>query len=104
MKKQIDKTINKVQSMSHIQRALIGVCGTDDGRDVLRHLLDICGFQKPSVVASSATGEVVLNNVVYNEARRNVYLEIRRLIPERHLKIIEHTPIKQKGADDDSTL
>ncbi len=65
------------------------VCGQAEGILVFRHIMRQCGYQKPSVVANPNSGEINTNSTVYNEARRNLYLSLRKLIPQKYLKQIE---------------
>lgn len=74
---------------ARIRNAFIKVSNTEAGRDVFRFLMEECGFHKPSVHANPQTGEIFTDNTVYNEARRNVYLTTRKLIPAKSLVKIE---------------
>ena len=65
------------------------VAATPEGKKVFKQLMEICGFKKPSVVLDPSTGEVNSQSTVYNEARRNLYLQIRALIRPEYLNEIE---------------
>lgn len=74
---------------ARVRNAFIKVSNTEAGRDVFRFLMAECGFLKPSVNANAQTGEIFTDNTVYNEARRNLYLKVRGLIPAQSLVKIE---------------
>ncbi len=76
------------------------VAKTEAGRVVLRYFLAQCGFHRPSVVVDS-NGDVLTNSTVYNEARRNVWLDARQLMTVKDLIKIEFNPEKE---DDDEEL
>ncbi len=65
------------------------ICAKAEGRNVLRYIMNQCGYQKPSVVVDPTTGEINDRSTLYNEARRNLYLDLRKFIPTRLLKKIE---------------
>ncbi len=65
------------------------VAATEEGRDVFRYLAEILGFHKPSVIMNPKTGEVNRDTTVYLEARRSVYLDVRKYISDSNLKTIE---------------
>ena len=79
-----------------VQNVFAEVCAKDTGIIIIRHLMDLCGYQKVSVVGNPATGDIQDRGTLYNEARRNLYLEIRRLIPLRYLRQIEHKAANKK--------
>lgn len=68
-----------------IQRA----CSTPDGKILLHYLMTECGYQKNSVQGSTATGEFLETNTMYNEGRRDLYLNLRNLIPPETLAAVE---------------
>ena len=62
---------------------------TEPGKALLRYLHDICGFSASDRVISPGTGEVNLVATALNSERRNVYLQIRALVPAEILRDIE---------------
>lgn len=66
------------------------VAKTPAGAKLLRLLHDICGFNQADRVMDS-TGKTDLVATALNSERRNVYLNIRGLIPSDALKNIEGT-------------
>lgn len=65
-----------------LRQVINTVLKTAAGRDLFRHLHEICGFAKSSITVMSS-GEVATEATVYNEARRGIYLNVRnRAAPE----------------------
>lgn len=93
------KEKEQTQKDAKLRADLNQVFATGAGMNVLRWLMDECGFLKPSVVYNKETFEVQDKATVYNEARRNLYLRIRR-----YLSPSITTPVENKGlAVDDET-
>ncbi len=65
------------------------VAATEEGLDVFRYLMDFCNFLKPNITINPQTGEVVRSTSDILEARRGVYLEIRKYLSDKNLKKIE---------------
>ena len=61
---------------------------------VLRHIAKLSGFFKSSVVISAATNDVALGSTAYNEGRRSLYLDLRRMLTDDARRLIE-----SKGED-----
>jgi len=87
MSKQKIKIIKDVRKELREDFAAVGA--TVEGRNVLRYIMDECGYQRVSIVGNTANGDIHDRGTLYNEARRNLYLDIRKLIPVRQLKQIE---------------
>lgn len=64
-----------------------------EGKRTLRFLMELCGYQKPSVVINNENSDVATMSTVYNEARRNLYLEVRDYIKPSILKDVELEPL-----------
>lgn len=56
---------------------------------MLRHLKNICGQAHSSIVVNSQTGEVNQTSTLVNEARRSVYLDIRKLLTDEVISLVE---------------
>ena len=65
------------------------VAATEEGLDVFRLLMDFCNYQKPNITINPNTGEINDKTTAFLEARRGVYLEIRKYISAKNLKKIE---------------
>lgn len=73
--------------------------GTDSGKRVLLWLMDQCGFVDNHIPVDQQTGAVIKENIVYNEARRALYLDIRKLLASRPdiLSEVEIYQLKTQG-------
>ena len=58
--------------------AIKRACSTADGKILLHYLMTECGYQMNSVQGSSSSGELLENNTLYNEARRDLSLSLRK--------------------------
>jgi len=63
---------------------------TPSGMRTLRWMMNLCGYQRSSVVVDPTSGEVQINSTVYNEARRVLYLNIRQPIKQSTLRLVEN--------------
>lgn len=64
---------------------------------VLRHLAKICGFYIPSRILSPSN-EINPYATIYNDGRRSVYLDIRRMLTDEQRRLTES---KQEEANVD---
>lgn len=71
-------------------RCMNTVFATEEGLVVLRHLVDICGYDKADPVASVQTGEILDRATFYNVVRRGLYTELRRFIKADILRRAEY--------------
>lgn len=65
------------------------VFSTPEGTQALRYISNLCGWQDSVVGGNPDLGMDVMQGTLHNAARRNVYLELRRLIPARILRDVE---------------
>ena len=63
-----------------ISAAIQRACSTADGKILLHYLMVECGYQKNSVQGSKSSGEFLEQNTMYNEGRRDLYLNLRNLL------------------------
>ena len=71
------------------------IAKTPSGIMFFRYLMDeVCGFHKSSIVTDYSRNEINPMAVVYNEAMRSVWLEVRKLIPPDRLAMIENPRLK----------
>ena len=96
IKTKAEKTTAKVQQAKKEKdekeklRAMFdAVAATEDGRDLFKYLMNSLGHNKNTITMNPTTGEVNTETTNYLTARKEVYLEIRRNISDRHLKKIE---------------
>ena len=62
---------------------------TPAGRRALRYLMDQCGYQKSNVFGDPVTKELLTQSMLFNEARRDIYLGLREYIPTEVLIAVE---------------
>ncbi len=87
-----DENKKKVRAsqVKQMKKVVAVASSNAEGIILLRHIMDLCGFTKFSVTMNPQTQEVNDKATLYNEARRNVWLEIRNLIPVTARKKIEY--------------
>jgi hypothetical protein len=80
------------------QHALKKMAASPAGRDWFRWLMGYCGYKHTSLTMTEE-GVLLMDAIIHNEARRGLWLDIRRFIPAEFLNEIEMEEIK----DVDST-
>lgn len=63
---------------------------TPEGRNTLRAIMEICGYQKYDAVGDPGSGEIFMTSTMYNSARRSVYLRLREHVDTTTLIAVEH--------------
>jgi hypothetical protein len=71
-----------------LKQALNRLAKTDDGKVVLRHIMEVSGFKDYSAVFLPSS-EYNVYAMVHNEAIRSFYLSLRKLIAPTILDVIE---------------
>lgn len=90
MAKKRDEVIQKKkEEFTRRQELAIEIAKTDAGIDLYRFIRDICGFEKSSINVNPISGEISDKNTLYSEARRSVYLELRKYLPKKLLAKVE---------------
>lgn len=69
------------------REAINKVFSSEEGRVLFKWLYSRCGFDMPSAVVT--TSGLNINDVVYNESRRNLYLDLRDYIHKDLLSELE---------------
>ncbi len=62
-----------------IKRAVVTVAETEAGQMFFRYLHGICGYAEDNLVVGG--GRVDATATVINEARRRLYVQVRRYVP-----------------------
>lgn len=88
-----------VQNNNRIKRVINRIANTQDGKEFFNFLMLKCGFGVSSLVLDLNTHEINTNSSLYNEARKTVYYEIRKLIDKEFLKEIEYMQLKEDSTD-----
>lgn len=78
------------KKMLRLIRCANTVFATEEGLVVLRHLVEICGYDKTDVVGDPQSGDVLDRATFYNVVRRGLYVELRKLIKPDILKRVEY--------------
>ncbi len=81
-------------------RCMNTVFSTEEGLVVLRHLVEICGYDKSDAVASTQTGEILDRATFYNVVRRGLYTELRKLIKTDILRRAEYPEEESNAVED----
>lgn len=82
-------TTAAAKELDRLQKAFSAVAQSAEGRVVLKEIIRRCGYDKSSV-ALQAGNEVNVNLMIYLEARRTLWLELRKFMDKKHLKEIEY--------------
>lgn len=77
------------KKFKQIRSDFITVASTPEGLNIFRFFMETCGYQKNNIVFNPDTKEINKGASDYLEARRSVYLEMRKYIPAKYLKRIE---------------
>lgn len=82
-----------------IKAAIANVAKTEDGKTVFRLLMDSCGANTHSCIHNANTGEVPKDLMLINNSKRDLWIDIRTMIPVADLVAIEHgvkvVPVEQ---------
>ena len=65
------------------------VFSSPEGKLVLRHIKDLSNYQRTFTKVNSETSEILLDNVIYNSARRDLYLTLRDFLTKEILADVE---------------
>lgn len=75
---------------NRIQKAITEVAQTPEGQELFRYLLRQCNFHTSTIVGDPRSHEINIHGTLFNEARRRLYLDIRRYIPHAIRRKIEN--------------
>lgn len=73
-----------------VQRAITQIAQTEDGRELFRYLMRMCNFHTSTIVGNPQSHEINIYGTLFNEARRRLYLDLRRYIPHAIRRKIEN--------------
>ena len=68
---------------------------------VMRHLAKISGFFQSTIAINSSTNEINTYSSIYNEGRRTVYLDMRRMMTDDVRRVIESKDEEDKQITDE---
>lgn len=65
------------------------------GRRALRWIMEQCGYQRSSTTVDPNSTKILIDNMLYNEARRNLYLTLRQFLHKDILIQVENKGLQQ---------
>lgn len=77
------------KKFNRLKASFIKIAELPEGLDVFRFIFDECGYERNNIVFNPETREINNTASNYLEARRSVYIQLRKYIPAKHLKKIE---------------
>ena len=75
---------------NNIQKAIREVSETAEGQEFLRYLMRQCSFHTSTIVGDPHSHEINVYGTLFNEARRRLYLDLRRFIPQNIRRKVEN--------------
>ncbi len=72
-----------------LKRDIAIASASPEGLNMMKWIFDLSGYDKTLVVGNPQTLDLHTVGTVYNEARRGLWLQIRKMLPRRTLKKIE---------------
>ena len=73
-----------------IQKAITEVSQTSEGQELFRWMMRQCSFHTSTIVGDPQSHEINVYGTLFNEARRRLYLDVRRHIPHGIRRKIEN--------------
>lgn len=91
------KRVQKQQAYTNLLVESVNrLANTDDGQVFLNYLMKECGFSTSSIVIDEQTKEINSKSTIYNEARKTVYYNVRKLLKSENIKKVEYLQIKEE--------
>jgi len=90
----------KAVEIAQLRKDMNETFATASGRRTLRWIMELCGYQRPSIIADPVSGNPLLDGTIYNEARRNLYLSLRRYLSQEILIPVENKGLEVDEAED----
>lgn len=78
------------KKFNRLRADFIKVAETPEGLAVFTFMMGECGYQQNNIVFNPVTKEINKDASDYLEARRSVYLQLRKYIPVKYLRKIEN--------------
>lgn len=90
----VDSELNRVAEEAKREARLREILNltfkTPEGKEVLTYLMALCGYQTTSIVFNPQTQEINDKSMLWNEARRELYVRhIRKFLDKELLREIE---------------
>ena len=80
---ELEREIIKLKSL------FLQVFNNEAGYRVLHHIMNLCGYHETNIVNNAKTRELLLESMLFNEAKRDTWLRIRPLLSKDILKKVE---------------
>ncbi len=85
-----DQEGKKIEIPDRVQRAITEVSQTEDGWILFQWMMRQCSFHTSTIVGDPQSHEINIYGTLFNEARRRLYLDLRRFIPHGVRRKIEN--------------
>lgn len=80
---------NKLSDKEKLERAFEVIMAHAEGVEVLRHIMELSGYQKELMTYNNQF-ELNTNATIYNLSKRDIWIEIRKLLSAKNLSEIEN--------------
>lgn len=80
----------RLKAKQALEQAYDVVASFDAGREVLRHIMLVSGYQDHLKTVSPATGELNIHATTYNLSKRDVWVDIRPFLSAHNRREIEN--------------
>jgi hypothetical protein len=80
----------KTEIPDRVQKAVTEIAQTPEGQELFLWLLRQCHFHTSTIVGDPHSHEINVYGTLFNEARRRLYLDLRRYIPSAIRRKIEN--------------
>ncbi len=87
---QVEQEAEYKKKFNRLRADFIKMAETPEGLGIFRFIMGECGYQKNNIVFDPVTKEINKGASDYLEARRSVYLQLRKYIPVKYLRKIEN--------------
>ena len=94
-----ERDSKRAVEQAKLRKDLNETFATAAGLNSLRWLMEMCGYQRPSIIADPANGNPLTDGTIYNEARRNLYLSLRKFLKSEIL-----IPVENRGLQSDEDI
>ncbi len=98
---EVKQKIKLANETKGLKKCIAIAASSPEGIIAFRHVFGMCGYDKHSVTMNPETQELNTQATIYNEARRNLWLEFRGLIPVKARKKIEYERTKFLEVEND---
>lgn len=79
----------QVEKLKLLHSDFFAVASTDEGKNVLNCIMDVCGFNQSNTVIKT-NGDAAVSATIANDAQRNIWLQIRGVfIENKEIKLLQ---------------